>query len=279
VWREQGGRTVVPLELDPAGSVFVVFRKAATAADPIVEASGGKGLSLQKTAAGLETWAGANGDWTLKTKSGRAVPIKAGGVPAPIVLSGPWNVTFPLKGQPKQLDLEAGSWASHSDEDVKHFSGTATYKKTFTVPAARKAAGHRLLLDLGDVQNLARVRLNDKDLGVLWKAPYVIDITADAVAGTNRIELEVTNTWFNRLAGDVGKPQDQRVTWAGAAGRGFDVGPAAPQAPQTPQAPRRLHPAGLIGPVRVVSEIKVGSQGLASRWFGLRPGIDADGND
>jgi len=122
------------------------------------------------------------------------------------------------------------------------------------VPAGRKAAGQRLLLDLGDVQNLARVRLNGRDLGVLWKAPFVVDITADAVVGANRIEIDVTNTWFNRLAGDIGKPQEQRVTWAGAAGRGFGSGPAAAGAPAAPPA---LLPAGLVGPVRLVSEVKV----------------------
>ncbi len=122
------------------------------------------------------------------------------------------------------------------------------------MPAERKAAGRRLLLDLGDVQNLARVRLNGRDLGVLWKAPYVVDITAHAVAGANRIEVEVTNTWFNRLAGDAGKPQEQRVTWVGAAGRGFGAGPAGTGASAAPPA---LHPAGLIGPVRLVSEVRI----------------------
>jgi hypothetical protein len=252
VWREQGGRTIVPLDFDPAGSVFVVFRKASTGADPVVAMSGGKGLRLQATASGLETWTTANGEWTLKAKSGRSSPVRATGVPVPIAITGPWNVTFPLKGTARQLDLEAGSWTSHGDEDVKYFSGTATYRKNFTLPAARIVAGQRLLLDLGDVQNLARVRLNGKDLGVLWKAPYVVDVTADVVAGTNRIELEVTNTWFNRLAGDTGKPQDQRVTWAGAAGRGFFGGGGGATAAGTP--PPLPLPAGLIGPVRIVFE-------------------------
>jgi hypothetical protein len=281
VWREQGGRTIVPFDFDPAGSVFIVFRRTSAGADPVVDVGQASrlpshGLQLARTAAGLETWASANGEWTLKTKAGRALPVKASGVPAPIVLTGPWDVTFPLKGRARQLDLEAGSWANHADEDVKYFSGTATYKKTFTVPAQRKAAGQRLLLDLGDVQNLARVRLNGKDLGVLWKAPYVIDITADAVAGTNRIELEVTNTWFNRLAGDAGKPEAQRVTWSGAGGRGFGGG--APGAAGVPAAPPPLIPAGLIGPVRLVSEVKVTSQPATSSLFDLRPGLRANGN-
>jgi hypothetical protein len=254
VWREQGGRTVVPIEFDPAGSVFVVFRKASAGSDQIVGVGDAKGLRLQKTAAGLETWASGNGEWTLKTKAGRTIPVKAASVPPPLAISGAWNVTIPLKAQPKQIELEAGSWASHSDEDVKYFSGTATYRKTFSLPAGRIVAGQRLLLDLGDVQNLARVRLNGKDLGVLWKAPYAIDVTRDVVAGTNRLEIAITNTWFNRLAGDVGKPQDQRVTWAGAAGRGFGAGPAAAGAPTPPPA---LLPAGLVGPVRIVFERKV----------------------
>jgi hypothetical protein len=253
VWREQGGRTVVPLEFDPAGSVFVVFRKPSAGVDPVVEVTGSRGLRLQKAASGLQTWAAANGTWTLKTRSGRSVPVKASGIPAPIVVAGPWNIAFPLKGGPRQIDMEAGSWTNNRDEDLKFFSGTATYKKSFTVPAERKAAGRRLLLDLGDVHNLARVRLNGRDLGILWKAPYVLDITAYAVAGTNRIEVEVTNTWFNRLAGDAGKPQEQRVTWAGAAGRGFGAGPVAAGSPAAPV----LNPAGLIGPVRLVSEVRI----------------------
>jgi hypothetical protein len=254
VWRQQDGRTVVPLEFDPAGSVFVVFRKPSAGVDPVVEVIGAKGLRLQKAAPGLQTWAAANGKWTLKTRSGRSVPVKASGIPVPIVVPGPWNVTFPLKGGPRQIDMDVGSWTNHRDEDLKYFSGTATYKKAFTLPEDRKVAGRRLLLDLGDVQNLARVRLNGRDLGILWKAPYIVDITADVAVGTNRIEVEVTNTWFNRLAGDAGKPQEQRVTWTGAAGRGFGGGPTAAGVPATPPM---LHPAGLIGPVRLVSEVRI----------------------
>ena len=71
--------------------------------------------------------------------------------------------------------------------------------------------------------------------------------------GANKLELEVTNTWANRIAGDEGKPQEQRVTWAGSAGRGRGAGPGQPAAGSAPQ----LLPAGLIGPVRLISEVKV----------------------
>jgi hypothetical protein len=257
VWQEQNGRTVIPMNFDPSGAVFVVFRKASTGADPVVEVTGGKpvaskGVRIRKTATGLETWASESGDYVMKLKSGKTVAVKAN-VPAPASVDGEWNVSFLVKNSTKQVRLKAGSWTENTDEDVKFFSGTATYGKEFTIAAAQKAAGKRLLLDLGDVQNLARVRLNGKDLGVLWKAPYVADITAAAIVGTNKLEVEVTNTWTNRIAGDEGKPQEQRVTWAGSAGRGRGGGAGQLAAGATPQ----LLPAGLIGPVRIVTEVIV----------------------
>jgi len=256
-WQEQNGRTIIPMNFDPSGAVFVIFRKPSTGADPVVEVTGGKpvssrGLRLRKTATGLEIWAFESGDWTLKMKSGKSVPVKAT-VPAPASIDGEWNVSFPVRNATKQARLKAGSWTENADEDVKFFSGTATYSKEVTVTAAQKATGKRLYLDLGDIQNLARVRLNGKDLGVLWKAPYVADITSAAIVGANKLELEVTNTWVNRIAGDEGKPQDQRVTWAGSAGRGRGGGAGQPAAGAAPQ----LLPAGLIGPVRLVSEVQV----------------------
>lgn len=184
------------------------------------------------------------GDWTLKTRSGRVQRVKVASVPEPLNIGGAWIVSLSVKGSAKQVELPLGSWPSQADEDVKFFSGTATYKKELNIPAALKAADHSLLLNLGDVQNLARVRLNGKDLGVLWKAPYTVDITSAAVAGTNRLEVDVTNTWVNRLIGDAGKPEDQRVTHT-AGGRG-GVSATSP-----------LLPAGPIGPVQIITEVKV----------------------
>ena len=92
------------------------------------------------------------------------------------------------------------------------------------------------------------MRLNGKEVGTVWKAPYAVDITAAAVAGANRLEIEVTNTWVNRLTGDAGKPEAERVTYQAGGGRGGRGGSAAGTA---------LLAAGLIGPVRVIAEVKV----------------------
>jgi hypothetical protein len=159
-----------------------------------------------------------------------ALPPKP--VETAVDLGGPWTVRFGSR----EVQLEAGSWAAQADEDIKFFSGTAVYTKRFTLLAAKRA-----WLDLGDVGNLARVKLNGKDLGIAWKAPYTIEITPAAVAGENTLEIEVTNTWFNRLVGDSAKPPEKRSTHL--ATNAFDRTRISPSTP--------LLPAGLLGPVRI----------------------------
>jgi hypothetical protein len=100
------------------------------------------------------------------------------------------------------------SWSENVDAGVKYFSGTATYQKTFQVPGELLGPGKRLLLDLGRVQVIARVKLNGQDLGFLWKAPFVVDVTNAVRAGDNALEIEVTNLWPNRMIGDAHLPKD-----------------------------------------------------------------------
>ncbi len=100
------------------------------------------------------------------------------------------------------------SWSEHPEPGVKYFSGTATYRKTLDVPTGWLAAGRRAYLDLGRVEVIARVKLNGRDLGILWKPPFRVDVTGSLRAGQNALEVEVVNLWPNRLVGDEHLPAD-----------------------------------------------------------------------
>ena len=91
---------------------------------------------------------------------------------------------------------------------MKYFSGTATYSKQLKLSPGAPSGERRLYLDLGWVHVIAQVRLNDKDLGLLWKPPFRVDITAAARRGDNKLEVLVTNQWVNRLIGDEQLPPE-----------------------------------------------------------------------
>ena len=91
---------------------------------------------------------------------------------------------------------------------MKYFSGTAAYRKTLHVPSELIAADRRLFLDLGKVEVIAEVKVNDQDLGILWKPPFRADITDAVKPGENALEVKVVNLWVNRLIGDEQLPED-----------------------------------------------------------------------
>lgn len=105
------------------------------------------------------------------------------------------------------------SWTESEDPGIKYFSGTATYKTTFKIDSLPEKSS-RLWLDLGDVKNIAQVRVNSTDLGTLWKPPFRADITNAIKPGTNTLEVRVTNTWKNRLVGDEKLHPDPGLKYA-----------------------------------------------------------------
>ncbi len=129
---------------------------------------------------------------------------------APIVLDGPWRVSFqPGRGAPPEITLPAlCSLHLHQDNGVRHFSGTATYQREMTVPPSWIAADRRVVLDLGRVEVLAEIVVNGRTLPVVWKEPYRADITEFVQVGENRLEVRVTNLWTNRLIGDEALPAE-----------------------------------------------------------------------
>ena len=90
----------------------------------------------------------------------------------------------------------------HSLEGIRYFSGTAVYRKTVTFNSKLKTNNSKFFLDLGVVHNLAEVIINGRNLGVLRKQPFRMEITTALKDGENEIEVRVTNLWVNRLIGD-----------------------------------------------------------------------------
>jgi len=155
-----------------------------------------------------------------------------------MTVEGPWKVSFDPKwgGPADPVIFEAlADWTSRSEEGVKFYSGTATYRASFNLQSSMLQSP--LLLDLGTVHALATVRLNGKDLGVVWRAPWRVDITNAVKAGRNELEIDVVTPWLNRMVGDLALSAEKRVTTI------------PKRFPPNPKSP--LEPSGLLGPITI----------------------------
>jgi hypothetical protein len=123
-------------------------------------------------------------------------------------LDRPWTVSFDPKwgGPAKIVFNRLDDWTQRAEDGIKYYSGAAVYKQQFSLPAT--TATGKIYLDLGEVKHMARVRLNGRDLGVVWTAPWRVDITAAVKQKNNQLEIEVVNLWPNRLIGDDRLPDD-----------------------------------------------------------------------
>jgi hypothetical protein len=150
------------------------------------------------------------GSYNCKTAEGKILQFNVGSLPEPADLSSSWDVEFPPNwGAPEQIKFDhLISWSEHSDPGVKYFSGTATYTKTFRLPANLYGSDLRLYLDLGRVAVIAQPQINGHDLGILWKPPFRADLTKFLKPGENKLEIKVTNLWPNRMIGDEFLPDD-----------------------------------------------------------------------
>ena len=270
-WRSAGSRTEVNISLGANRSIFVVFRRTvASGADPLVALEAPAAAVLTTNAKGqpvISATSAASG--TARFASGRTRAFDLA-PDASVLLNPVWDVTLtPKLGAVSKLRLPAlVSLSTLPEPAAKYFSGTATYRTAITLPSAQIASGKRLRLDLGDVRDLVRVTVNGRDLGVLWQAPFVCDITDALRAGENTLELAVTNTWHNRLVGDEQEPADfefgtDRGAKMGRAMKGYpDWFIKNQPRPSTGRvgfvtwfyhrADTPLIPSGLLGPVRLV---------------------------
>lgn len=203
-----------------------------------------------------------SGRYTLQRADGTKKIIDVN-VPEPTTIDGSWTLRFPAGwGAPEEITLDKLiDWTDHENYDVKHFSGTATYSKDFEFSAA---PDEKLYLDLGTVNVIASVKLNGKDMGILWKAPFKVEVTDIIKSGSNHLEIEVTNLWANRLIGDAKYPADcerrannegpctEFPKWVTKGGKKPDSERKTFVAWQHWNANSSLFPSGLLGPVRVI---------------------------
>jgi len=243
-------RTSLALALEPYGSVFVVFRRPAvknavtsiahdgailySAADPDHLALP-QALTVQMEHGIAEMDTPLAGDYEIAFKDGTIRHVAAA-QRNDFDLSGPWTLSFPPHwGAPPKVQLNRlESWTQLPDPGARYFSGTATYRTTLHLDAAQPAASHELTLDLGEVHELAAVRINGKPAQILWKSPYSVRVDSLLHPGENSIEIDVTNFWPNRLIGDAQSPEGKHYTWTNIR-------------KYTKDSP--LLPSGLLGPV------------------------------
>jgi len=126
-------------------------------------------------------------------------------------LNGSWTVSFDtIWGGPKKVVFESlTDWTTRPEDGIRHYSGIAKYSKTFDIPEFSKyTKASELFINLGVVKNMARVKLNGQDLGVVWTSPWQVNISGAAKEKGNLLEIEVANLWANRLIGDESMPDD-----------------------------------------------------------------------
>ncbi|GGH03834.1 hypothetical protein GCM10007352_06680 [Mucilaginibacter phyllosphaerae] len=179
-------RTTITIDFDDAQSFFIVFRKKA-----------GTSLTVNENFPSKSIVQSINGPWSV------GFDAKWGGPARPVVFTA----------------LE--DWTKRTEAGIKYFSGTAVYTKNFNINESDvNGKAITYYLDLGEVKHLARVKINNNDLGVVWTAPWGISIPAGILkAQNNQLIIEVTNVWANRLIGDEQEPADCEWTpgeWGGA---------------------------------------------------------------
>jgi hypothetical protein len=125
------------------------------------------------------------------------------GRPTEIALDGPWDLRLPGLGETPLPDgplpwTELGPAATA-------FAGIGVYRTTVVVdgPLLERRT---VELDLADVGDLARVRINGVDRGTVWTHPFRLEISGALRPGANVVELEVANAWMNRLIAEAAEP-------------------------------------------------------------------------
>lgn len=167
------------------------------------------GLSLRREGNSIKALVWQNGNYRLGIHE-----IKVSDKCAVQNVKGAWQLFFePERGAPSGIWLpELISLHRHANFNVRHFSGTVTYKKRIIITPAALQKGKRVFLDLGRVEVIASVNINGKEAGLCWKEPYRLDITPFLKPGENSLSIQVATLWPNRQIGDEQLPAENVFT-------------------------------------------------------------------
>ncbi|MET8483281.1 glycosylhydrolase-like jelly roll fold domain-containing protein [Streptomyces tendae] len=195
VYRATKDGVRVPLELEPYRTAVVVVRGDRRDRPHLTESTvpvrsverHGQVLraTVEASAPGTHRLAGADGGHRYHGTVRIDDPL------APLPVDGDWTLTLEREGA-EPVTGPLGSWTEHDEL----FSGSGTYTTDIDVDAAR-LHGRRVLLDLGDVRDVAEVSVNGTALPPLLWAPFVADVTGHLGAGRNTLRVRVANTLSN----------------------------------------------------------------------------------
>lgn len=216
LYSDSGEQTTIPMHLNPYGSVFVVFIKPSSihasemeVNNELIFPGGNYTDAMQKG------WMVTGTDqYTFSLTDGKKIQFKPEVLPAPITLTGPWLLTFPEdKFAPDSVIFtDLISWTLSDHPGIRYFSGIASYHCSFQINREDLMEKTTVVIDLGDVQEVADVYVNDKQAGILWCKPFRLEITPYLNAGENHLVIEVANVWTNRLCGDARLDPAERTT-------------------------------------------------------------------
>ena len=277
-YNSNNGRTEISIPLDPQESIFVRFRESEIT-QPKVTFNQPNGLRQPEFSLDgdhqLKAEVFENGNYTAIVNDGENWNIEVNDIPDTIEIKGKWTIDFREENFYKAT-LKTDSlfdWATHSTEQIKHYSGTAVYRTTFNLDKELLLSDRKFLLNLGDVNVIAKVIVNGIDAGVSWIAPYTLDVTEALKKGENSLEIQITNQWANRLIGDEKLPNQTEydVRRNSASYNARDENGKSKKMPEwfrnnepLPEGPRKtfsaysfqkatddLLPSGLLGPVTI----------------------------
>jgi hypothetical protein len=237
-WVPLGVPATSAVILDPltGGGGTAALRRDGNRTEVYLQLAPGESLILR-----ISTRAAATGPrWSYSAPAG-----------TPIELTGSWQIEF-VKGGPElpptATRTALGSWTELGGE-AQRFAGTARYRLEFDLASLARTSNAATsadawALDLGDVRESARVRLNGEDIATAWSVPFVVRLGNRVKPGLNVLELEVTNLAANRI-----RDMDRRgvpwkimheINFVNINYRPFDA------------SGWDIKPSGLLGPLRLI---------------------------